>query len=65
MIGFDDIPISYACQPPLSTIHQNTKQLAQKASGLLLSLMNDETVDGDEKHYILPVELIQRDSTRL
>ena len=65
MIGFDDIPISYACQPPLSTIHQNTKQLAQKASGLLLSLMNGETIDGDEKHYILPVELIQRDSTRL
>ena len=65
VIGFDDIPISYACQPPLSTIHQNTKQLAQKASGLLLSLMNGETVDVDEKHYILPVELIQRDSTRL
>lgn len=65
VIGFDDIPISYACQPPLSTIHQNTKQLAQKASGLLLSLMNGETVDVDEKHYILPVELIQRDSTSL
>ncbi len=65
VIGFDDIPISYACHPSLSTIHQNTKLLAQKSSGLLLSLMNGENPVDNEKHYILPVELIQRDSTQI
>ena len=65
VIGFDDIPISYACHPSLSTIHQNTKLLAQKASSLLLSLMNGESPVHDEKHYILPVELVQRDSTQI
>ena len=42
VIGFDDISISHSCHPSLSTIRQDTKGLAQKASSLLLNLMNDK-----------------------
>lgn len=65
VVGFDDIPISYACNPSLSTIHQNTKMIAQKASGLLLALMKDQQTHIETKRYILPVELVRRDSTQI
>lgn len=63
IVGFDDIFISRACHPPLTTIRQNINGLATKASSLLLDLMNDNEIE--EKHYILPVELVPRESTKL
>lgn len=63
VIGFDDIFISHACHPSLSTIRQDTSGLANKASSLLLDLMNDKEIQRDERRYILPVEVIRRDST--
>ena len=65
VIGFDDISISHSCHPSLSTIRQDTKGLAQKASSLLLNLMNDKEVQLEERRFILPVEVIQRDSTHI
>ncbi len=65
IIGFDDIPISSSCKPELSTIKQDVKGLSQKASSLLLSLMNDQEVDTQERRLILPVQLIQRESTEI
>ncbi|WP_418421489.1 substrate-binding domain-containing protein, partial [Butyribacter intestini] len=53
------------CHPSLSTIRQDTKGLAQKASSLLLNLMNDKEVQLEERRFILPVEVIQRDSTHI
>lgn len=64
VIGFDDISISNSCHPSMSTIRQDTHGLAKKASSLLLSLMNNEEIQIDEKQYVLPVEVISRDSTR-
>ena len=64
VIGFDDISISHSCHPSLSTIRQDTVGLAQKASSLLLNLMNDKEIQMEERRFILPVEVIQRDSTQ-
>lgn len=65
VIGFDDISISYACQPSLSTIHQDVEGLAKKATSLLLNLMNDKEIQMDERRFILPVKVISRDSTKI
>lgn len=64
VIGFDDVFISHACHPSLSTIRQDIPGLAKKASSLLLDLMNDKDIQTDESHFILPVEVIRRDSTK-
>lgn len=64
VIGFDDISISHACHPSLSTIRQDISGLANKASSLLLDLMNDKEIQMNERRFILPVEVIRRDSTQ-
>lgn len=64
IIGFDDIFISQSCHPSLSTIKQDIYGLAKKASDLLLKLMNDIDIEDEHKRYILPVEVIRRDSTK-
>lgn len=64
VIGFDDISISYVCHPSLSTIRHDIKGLAKKASHILLDLMDDKENQIIEKHSILPVQLIRRDSTQ-
>lgn len=64
VVGFDDIPISAASHPTLSTIHQDTKGLALKASQLLLDLMNKKEIDESMRRYVMPVQLIKRESSK-
>lgn len=64
IVGFDDITISRYCYPPLSTIQQNTGALCEKASHLLLDLMEENHINNDVKHITIPVSLIQRETTR-
>lgn len=64
VIGFDDISISYACQPSLSTIRQDVEGIAKKATSLLLDLMNDKEIQVSDRRFILPVKVIRRDSTK-
>ena len=64
VIGFDDIFISQSSHPSISTIKQNIPELAKTASQLLLDLMNDALIKDEQKRYILPVEVIRRDSTK-
>lgn len=63
IIGFDDIYISSACYPSISTIKQNIPGLAITAASLLLHLMDGREIDDNERHYILPVEVVRRAST--
>ena len=65
IIGFDDIFIASASHPTLSTIRQDTDALAKTASELLLNLMNEENTEDLQKRYILPVEVIRRESTAI
>jgi len=63
VIGFDDLPFARHFEPSLSTIHQDTVVLGEKAAVKLLELMNDKT---DERTGIVkvPVKLIVRNSTK-
>lgn len=63
IMGFDDIFIASASHPTLSTIRQDTPALAKTACDLLLNLMNKENTEELQKRYILPVEVVRREST--
>lgn len=64
IIGFDDIFISKTSHPSLSTVRQDTPGLAKTACKLLMNLMNNEEIENNKQRYILPVEVIRRESTR-
>lgn len=61
IIGYDGTYISKYCNPPISTIYQDKKALAIKSSYLLLSLIKGDYEE--EKHIILPIKLINRETT--
>lgn len=60
--GFDDISISNLFQPSITTIHQYSDEMAKLVSTLMVDLINGKTIE--DKHRIVPVSLIQRESTR-
>lgn len=62
VIGFDDSPIASQFRPKLSTIRQNTDEIAELTSEYLLMLMKDKNKIIQEKIYI-PTKLIERETT--
>jgi LacI family transcriptional regulator len=64
VIGFDDISVASACYPSLSTIRQNIPALAKTASSLLFDLMSNKEIQINQRRYILPIQVIRRDSTK-
>ncbi|UUX35513.1 LacI family transcriptional regulator [Fundicoccus culcitae] len=61
VIGFDDVPSSQYSTPTLSSIRQNTEEIARVATKSLLAF-----IDGDDKQQgkqiLIPVELVSRES---
>ncbi|WP_312877732.1 substrate-binding domain-containing protein [Lentzea indica] len=62
VVGFDNIPESALCAPPLTTVEQPIREMGHRAITLLVRLINGETPD--ETHVTLGTELIVRRSTR-
>jgi alanine racemase len=60
VIGFDDITQAVWTQPSLTTIHQPIVEKGDLAARLLLSLLAGDMPE--TKHYVLPTELILRQS---
>lgn len=60
IIGFDNIAMSAYTLPPLTTIRQHRADLGRRAAETLLTLIEGKTCPDEQ---ILPVELVQRDST--
>ncbi|MDC8830197.1 LacI family DNA-binding transcriptional regulator [Alteromonas gilva] len=60
--GFDDLAVSNYSDPPLTTVRQPATQIGEKAAELLFQLIEGEAPK--LKEYILPFELIIRESTR-
>lgn len=59
VIGFDDISLARQCYPALTTIRQNTQELAKNTVQMLLRLiLEPETVEN--RHVVIPVSLIER-----
>jgi len=61
IIGFDDVEVAQASDPPLTTIRQGAMEMGQAAARKLFSLINNDKDVLTET--ILPIELILRGST--
>lgn len=61
IVGFDDISLSEFCNPPLTTITQNTDVMGQKAVSTLLKMMAGKAVK--HQNIMIPVSLNVRATT--
>ncbi len=59
VVGFDDDFIASSLLPELTTLRQPRRRLAERATEMLLKLMEGKTVDNE----IMKVDLIERGST--
>jgi LacI family transcriptional regulator, galactose operon repressor len=62
VVGFDNIPESALCTPPLTTVNQPIRQMGQRSIQLLLQLISGEPPDAT--HITLATNLILRQTTR-
>lgn len=63
IIGFDGISLSKATTPELTTIQQPIYEMGEKATKMLVSLMERQQTVEQENYKILDVSLIEREST--
>jgi LacI family transcriptional regulator len=61
VIGFDNVPQSALCAPPLTTVDQHIQDMGRHAMELVIRLIRGEAVD--ETHVRLETELVVRGST--
>lgn len=62
VVGFDNVPESALCSPPLTTVDQPIRQMGHRAIELLIQLIRGEPAD--PAHITLPTNLVVRQSTR-
>jgi len=60
IVGFDNISLSQVCHPAITTISQDTNQMAIKAGSALIDSMNDKK---KKQSIIIPVSFCIREST--
>jgi LacI family transcriptional regulator len=63
VVGFDNVPESALCVPPLTTVDQPIRKMGQRAVELLVSLIRGE--QPDSFHVTLETNLIVRQSARV
>lgn len=63
IVGYDGTYVSKYCNPTISTIFQDKKALALKSSEVLLAIMDGRELE-DESHILVPVEFIERQTTK-
>ena len=62
VVGFDNIPESALCTPPLTTINQPIRRMGEQSIQLLLRLMRGDRVEAT--HLTLATDLVVRQSTQ-
>ena len=62
VVGFDNIPESALCAPPLTTVNQPIRQMGERSIQLLLRLMRGDHVEAT--HITLQTDLVVRQSAR-
>jgi LacI family transcriptional regulator len=63
LVGFDDIPIATQSWPPLTTIVQPIRQMAKRATSLLLDIVSGNTPSPHNVVEEIPSSLVHRKST--
>ncbi len=61
VVGFDNIPESALCTPPLTTVNQPIRTMGERAVELLIRLIREQPVE--RTHLTLATELVVRGST--
>jgi LacI family transcriptional regulator len=62
IIGYDGIPLTEMTTPELSTISQPIYEMGAIAARILIKKIEGKPLE--KLHYVLPVELVVRQSTR-
>lgn len=62
LVGYDDISAARFCTPPITTVRQPVEQIGTLAAEIMMQLIGEEEIQN--KHHILPVELISRATTK-
>jgi LacI family transcriptional regulator len=62
VVGFDNVPESALCEPPLTTVEQEIQQMGYEAVRLLLGLVEDSSAEPAQ--VVLPTRLVERSSCR-
>ncbi|QFU89121.1 HTH-type transcriptional regulator DegA [Amycolatopsis sp. YIM 10] len=62
VVGFDNIPESVLCVPPLTTVEQPIREMGRRAIELLIPLINGQ--QPETTHVTLDTRLVVRQSTR-
>ena len=61
VVGFDDLRLAAFTSPPLTTIHQPAREIAERATQLLLDVSNGKRVQ--KRRHLLEPRLVVRGST--
>lgn len=64
LVGFDGVNSSQFSIPRLTTIRQDTRQLAQRSVEILLAAMNGEGAETRPIREMVPFQLLKRESVR-
>jgi LacI family transcriptional regulator len=62
VVGFDNVPESALCSPPLTTVDQPIREMGHRAISMLIALINGDAVE--RTHLTLDTGLVVRHSTR-
>jgi LacI family repressor for deo operon, udp, cdd, tsx, nupC, and nupG len=60
VVGFDDIVLAEAVEPPLTTVNQPRREIGQAAMTMLIEQLGGR---GDRHDLVLPTRLVLRAST--
>ena len=61
IVGFDNVSLSEFCNPPMTTVAQDTERMALVAGEALLKLIRKEPIE--QKEYVVPVHMEVRNTT--
>jgi LacI family transcriptional regulator len=60
VVGFDNVPESALCEPPLTTVEQSIQQMGYEAVRMLIDLIDNPS--NPPEQVVLPTRLIERSS---
>jgi LacI family transcriptional regulator len=62
VVGFDNVPESALCEPPLTTVEQSIQQMGYEAVRMLIGLIDDPSSPPEQ--VVLPTRLVERSSCK-
>lgn len=64
IVGFDDIAVAPYFDPPLTTMRQPRTEIGERATGMLIDVIEGAMPENEPVHVVLEAELVIRESAR-